>query len=139
MTELSNLIRIRRWLPLGLCAALLLPVVPAAAAPALSVVSLPSGEQRVLRIGSLWSNGDDSYLRQNFTDLYELTHPDVKLEFVPAVDLEKSRFTNSYIVEGPETLEHMRDIMLGSNPVDVIIGDSNLIRSLAEYNLLEPL
>lgn len=142
---------LRRGLPLALSAAVLLPVISAeaAAAPvssatsakplAASVVTQPSGGQRVLRIGSLWSNSDDTYIRQNLTDLYEFTHPDVKLEFVPAVDQEQFRFTNTYMVEGPEALEHMRDIMLGSDPVDVIIGDSSLIGNLADQNLLEPL
>ncbi|WP_052429641.1 extracellular solute-binding protein [Paenibacillus borealis] len=141
---------LRRGLPLALCAAVLLPVIPVAAAapgsPAVparpltpSVVTQPSDEQRVLRIGSLWSNSDDTYLRQNLTDLYEFTHPDVKLEFVPAVDQEQFRFTNTYMVEGPEALGHMRDILLGSDPVDVIIGDGSLIRNLADQNLLEPL
>lgn len=146
MSILSIHIHLRRVLALGVSAALLLPIVPAAAAaPAsgpdarTSVVSLPSGEQRVLRIGSLWSGSDDTYMRMIFTDFYELTHPEVKLEFVPAVDLEQTRFINPYRMEAPDKIEHMRKIMLGSYPVDVIMGDSNLIRSLADQNLLAPL
>ncbi|WNS43859.1 extracellular solute-binding protein [Paenibacillus sp. MMS20-IR301] len=150
MSNLSFQFNLRRLLALGVSVALLLPVIPAAAeapvpaagkgtAVASSADSLPSGGKRVLRIGSLWSNGDDTYLRQSFTDLYELTHPDVKLEFVPAVDVEKSRFTGSYMPDGPDAQKLMRNAMLGSDPVDIIIGDSSLIQNLADQNLLAPL
>ncbi|WP_379161286.1 ABC transporter substrate-binding protein [Paenibacillus sp. sgz5001063] len=129
----------KRWLSLGICAALVLPLTSAGGIRAAAEGSKGSEGQRVLRIGSLWSGEDDNYFRQQFTDLYELQHPEVKLEFVPAIDTEKLRFSIPDSVAGPDNLDSMRAIMGGAKPVDVVIVDNTLLKRLADHNLVDPL
>lgn len=38
------------------------------------------------RVATPWGGQDDSYFRQQFTDAFELTHGNVTIEIVPAVD-----------------------------------------------------
>jgi len=130
----------RRLLGLGLSAALLLPIASESWNTAWAEPAKAPQEQRVLRIGSLWSGEDDTYFRQQFTDLYELQHPEIKLEIVPAIDPNDQRFNNSYPQPtSANNLESIRSIMGGDQPVDVIIGDSALLKTLTENNLVQPL
>ncbi|OKP69462.1 hypothetical protein A3842_25460 [Paenibacillus sp. P3E] len=128
----------KRGLLLGICTALALPLTSAGGIAAAEGSKVSEG-QRVLRIGNLWSGEDDNYFRQQFTDLYELTHPEVKLEIVPAIDTEKLRFSTSNPLTSPDNLDDMRAIMGGAKPVDVVIGDNTLLKRLADYNLVDPL
>lgn len=98
-------------------------------------------EQRVLRVATLWGNSDDSYFRQQFTDAFELTHPNITIEVVPAVD-QGSMYgygnTNEQ-QEVPDTMESIKKIMTGDNPVDVVVADTSTIRSLIQENMLKQL
>lgn len=129
-----------RWLSLCVCMALVLPLASegwntAWAEPATE----PMKEQRVLRIGSLWSGEDDTYFRQQFTDLYEFTHPEIKLEIIPAVDADENRFSSAYPQVSTDNLESIRSLMGGEKPIDVIVTDAALLKGLAERNLVQPL
>jgi multiple sugar transport system substrate-binding protein len=131
----------RRWLSLSLCAALLLPLTSGSLHTAWAESGqskTPQGE-RVVRIGSLWTGEEDTYFRQQFTDLYELQHPEVKLEIVPAIDISELRFSGNSSPVSADNLENIRKIMGGDKPVDIIIGDSTLMKSLTEHNLVQPL
>lgn len=140
MNHINNNRRLwRRWLSFGICAALLLPLISESRHTAWAEASKPSTEQRVLRIGSLWSGEDDSSFRQQFTDMYELQHPEIKLEIIPAINMNELRFDSTYPEVNPDNLENIRDIMGGAEPVDVIVGDSTLVKSLVEHNLVQPL
>jgi len=131
----------RRLLILSLSAALLLPLASEGVATAWAEPSKAPQEQRVLRIGSLWSGEDDTYFRQQFTDLYEMQHPEIKLEIVPATDANELRFSSGFpeIQNNTDNLENIRRIMGGDKPVDVIVGDSALLKTLTEHNLVQPL
>jgi multiple sugar transport system substrate-binding protein len=129
----------RRWLSFGVCAALLLPVISESRHTAWADTSKTPEEQRVLRIGSLWSGEDDSFFRQQFTDMYELQHPEIKLEIIPAIDSNELRYNNAYPDVSSDNLENVRTIMGGDKPVDVIVGDSTLVKSLVDHNLLQSL
>lgn len=62
MNHINNNKRLwRRWLSFGVCAALLLPLISDGWNTAWAEPSKASTEQRVLRIGSLWSGEDDSF------------------------------------------------------------------------------
>ncbi|OBZ19071.1 hypothetical protein A8L34_05925 [Bacillus sp. FJAT-27264] len=130
-----------RRVSLGLSAALLLPL----ASSNLHTAWAESGQghaqqkERVLRIGSLWSGEEDTYFRQQFTDLYELKHPEVKLEIVPAINSSDTRFNPGPQAPAGDNLESIRKLMGGDKPVDVIVGDSTLIKSLRDRNMLKPL
>ncbi|WP_223066399.1 ABC transporter substrate-binding protein [Paenibacillus caui] len=112
----------------------------------LSVVSGCSGskakdnEQKVLRIGMLYGGPDDSYIRQQYTDAYELTHPNVEIEIVPAIDQSMYRYNNgSEPIQQPDNLESMKKIMTGSNPVDVVVADTGTLKQLIQENMLKEL
>ncbi|MHA6530259.1 ABC transporter substrate-binding protein [Paenibacillus sp. BAC0078] len=139
MNSKGNRAAAKRWLSLGICTALVLPLTSAGGISVAAEGSKVSEGQRVLRIGSLWSGEDDNYFRQQFTDLYELQHPEVKLEFVTAIDTDKLRFDSQNLQAGQDNLASMRAIMGGDKPVDVVIGDSTLLKRLADGNLVEPL
>ncbi|KAA1179035.1 ABC transporter substrate-binding protein [Paenibacillus sp. B2(2019)] len=129
----------RRWLSLGVCAALILPLISDGWNTAWAEPSKASVEQRVLRIGSLWSGEDDWFFRQQFTDMYELQHPEIKLEIIPAIDTNDLRYNNTPSDASSDNLEYIRAIMGGDKPVDVIIGDSALVKSLVDHNLVQSL
>ncbi|GGA21127.1 extracellular solute-binding protein [Paenibacillus physcomitrellae] len=117
-----------------------------ALALAFSVLSGCSGskasdnEQKVLRVGMLYGGYDDSYFRQQYTDAYELTHPNVDIEIVPAIDQSIYRYSNgTEQIEQPDPLESMKKIMTGSNPVDVIVADTSTLKQLIQENMLKQL
>lgn len=140
MKHISNYRRLwRRWLSFGICAALLLPLISDGRNTASAEPSKEPVKQRVLRIGSLWSGEDDTFFRQQFTDMYELLHPEIQLEIVPAINMNELRYNSTYPYAGLDDLENIRRIMGGDKPVDVIIGDSTLIKSLVDHNLVESL
>ncbi|WP_339166533.1 extracellular solute-binding protein [Paenibacillus sp. FSL R5-0341] len=98
-------------------------------------------EQRVLRVATLWGGQDDSYFRQQFTDAFELTHPNVTIEIVAAVD-QSSMYGYGNTEEQPEvpdTMESLKKIMTGDNPVDVIVADTATVKSLIQENLVKQL
>lgn len=69
-------------------------------------------EQRVLRVATLWGGQDDSYFRQQFTDAFELTHSNVTVEIVPAVD-QGSMYgygNSEEQQEIPDTLESLKKL-----------------------------
>lgn len=129
----------RGWLSLGICAALLLPLISDGHNTAWAEPSKASEQPRVLRVGNLWSGEDDTYFRQQFTDMYELLHPEIHLEIIPAIDLNELRYNSVYPYAGLDDLGNIRRIMGGDKPVDVIIGDSTLIKSLVDHNLVQSL
>ncbi|WP_434750173.1 ABC transporter substrate-binding protein [Paenibacillus amylolyticus] len=98
-------------------------------------------EQRVLRVATLWGGQDDSYFRQQFTDAFELTHKNVTVEIVPAIDQGSMYgFGNSEEAkEAPDTMESLKKIMTGDNPVDVIVADTSTIKSLIQENMVKQL
>ena len=84
---------------------------------------------------------DDSYFRQQFTDAFELTHPNVTIEIVAAVD-QSSMYGYGNTEEQPEvpdTMESLKKIMTGDNPVDVIVADTATVKSLIQENLVKQL
>ncbi|MEF2964635.1 extracellular solute-binding protein [Paenibacillus sp. M1] len=98
------------------------------------------GEEKVLRIGVLYGSTDDSWFRQQYTDIFEYANPNVKIEIVPAVDQNQYRYndgTEPYVQ--PDYLESMKKIMTGSNPVDVVVADTSVLKQLIQENLLKQL
>lgn len=97
-------------------------------------------EKKVLRVGVLYGGSDESYIRQQYTDAYELAHPNVQIEIVPAINQDELRYANNMQnYKQPDFLESMKKIMTGSNPVDVVVSESNVMRSLTQENLLKQL
>lgn len=99
-----------------------------------------TNEEKVLRIGVLYGGSDDSWLRQQYTDIFEFTNSNVKIEIVPAVDQNQYRYNDGTTpIEQPDYIESMKKIMTGSNPVDVVMGDTSLLKQLIQENMLKEL
>lgn len=97
-------------------------------------------EEKVLRIGLLYGSADDSWFRQQYTDLFEFTNKNIKIEIVPGIDQNQYRYndgTQPYVQ--PDTLESMKKIMTGSNPVDVVVADTSTLKQLIQENMLKQL
>lgn len=71
--------------------------------------------------------------------MYELQHPEIKLEIIPAIDTNDLRYNNTSSDASSDNLENIRAIMGGDKPVDVIVGDSALVKSLVDHNLVQSL
>lgn len=99
-------------------------------------------ESSVLRIGVLYGSPDsDAYLRQQYTDMFEFSHPNVSFEFVYGVDYDSMRFSSNpgEPAEQPDPFEKMKELMTASNPVDLVIVDYSMLRRFTQDNLLQPL
>jgi multiple sugar transport system substrate-binding protein len=131
--------RIQRWMLIGLTLSLLFPLL---AACSKSDPNDPKN-RRTLRIGTMYgSKQDESYFRQQFTDLFEFSHPGIDIQIVPAIDWSEQQFEQQgkgVAQKQPDPLEKVKAIMTGSNPVDVMIFDMNLLSSLVNENMLKQL
>jgi multiple sugar transport system substrate-binding protein len=103
-------------------------------------------QERVLRIATSSGYGpDDDYLRQQFTDLFEFTHPNITIEFISTYD-ESQRYQGmggkvpAPGAEQPkQPLEILKEKMSGTTPPDVVILDFEHLADLVRENLLTSL
>lgn len=99
--------------------------------------------RHTLRIGMLSGSSDSEYYyRQQYTDMFEMTHPNIDIEFVNAVDYSNMQYATQEEqkeMNKIDPVEKMKELMTGDNPVDVLILDTGTMGKLAEENLLQPL
>ncbi|OBZ16712.1 ABC transporter substrate-binding protein [Bacillus sp. FJAT-26390] len=130
--------RIRKFTLVSLTLALLIGLLAAC-----SGGSNESAEKRVLRIGVLYGGSDNEpYFRQQYTDMYEMSHPNITFEIVGAINYDDQRFEQqdqSKPAAQPDPYEKMKEMLSGTNPVDVVVLDYNMLRRLTQDNLLQPL
>ncbi|TFE31771.1 ABC transporter substrate-binding protein [Cohnella luojiensis] len=130
--------RVRKWIMTGLTLSLLVPTLAACN----TSKNEEADSVRTLRIGTMYgSKQDESWFRQQFTDMFEFTHSNIEIEVVPAIDYSEMQFGDqSKEQEQPDPLEKVKAIMTGTNPVDVmIINDLSLLGTLVNENLLKQL
>ncbi len=100
-------------------------------------------DKHVLRVGFMYSNSDNEpYLRQQFTDSYELTHPNIDIEIAAAINYDDQRFDPAAAQDPskqPDPYEKLKEMLTGPNPVDVVILDPNYLKRLVQDNLLKQL
>jgi multiple sugar transport system substrate-binding protein len=96
-------------------------------------------EQKVVRIGVMYGSSDDSYFRQQYTDLFEYSNKNVTFEIVPAIDYTSYQFSESKQREMPDNYESIKKLMTGDNPVDIIIADTSSLKRLVQENMLKQL
>ncbi|CAM3724862.1 extracellular solute-binding protein [Cohnella lubricantis] len=128
----------RKWTLAAMSAAILIPSLAACT----SKSEDDPNNRRTLRIGTMYgSQQDESYFRQQFTDMFELTHDGIDLEIVPAIDYTEQQFEQPNPDQPqPDPVEKVKEIMNGDNPVDVmIIQDPSLLESLIQENLVKQL
>ncbi|WP_019420608.1 ABC transporter substrate-binding protein [Paenibacillus sp. OSY-SE] len=101
------------------------------------------GQERVLRIGVLYGGygGDDTYFRQQYTDVYEYANKGIRIEIVPAIDASEQRYDNP--ADGPrkepDRAEALKKIMTSANPVDIVVTDASQFRNLVQDGMLKQL
>lgn len=98
-----------------------------------------SKQEKVLRIGVMYGSTDDSYFRQQYTDIYEYDRKNVKIEIVPAIDPSEWRYNDGSDFKEPDYLESIKKIMTGSNPVDIVMTDTSSLKQLIQDNMLKQL
>jgi multiple sugar transport system substrate-binding protein len=105
-----------------------------------------TGGERTLRIGILDGDSTNDWVRQNYTDAYELMQGGrVKVEIVPANNYNDERYKErdeDEVYDPTENYRKLVDLLDSDNPVDVVLldnGDLNLLRQLVRDNLLKPL
>ncbi|MBB6636361.1 ABC transporter substrate-binding protein [Cohnella thailandensis] len=120
--------------------AMLVPLVAACSSDS----SDDPNNRRTLRIGMLYGSPDnETYFRQQYTDMFEMTHNNIDIEIVNAYDWSEMQYaTEEERKENPqpEPMELYKKLMTGDNPVDVIMLDSgSMIGDLVEANMVKPL
>ncbi|MBB6729582.1 ABC transporter substrate-binding protein [Cohnella zeiphila] len=127
----------RRWAALGMTAAVLVPLLAACN----SKNENDPNNRHTLRIGTMYgSSQDESYFRQQYTDLFEFSHPNIDIEIVPAIDYTETQFDQTPDKPQPDPVEKVKEIMTGDNPVDVMILDNPaILGELVQDNLLKQL
>jgi ABC-type sugar transport system, periplasmic component len=102
-----------------------------------------TAEKHVLRLGVLYGGADnESYVRQQYTDTYEMMHKNIDFEIVSAIDYNQQRFDTpgpDGITTQPDPFEKMKEMLTGDNPVDVVILDYSMLRRLIQDNMLQQL
>jgi multiple sugar transport system substrate-binding protein len=102
-----------------------------------------STEKRVLRIGTLYGGKDNEpWFRQQYTDMFEYTHPNIELEIVGAINNDDQRYQTydpNKPEKQPDTYEEFKKMLTGQNPVDVVIIDYAQLKRLVQDNLLQQL
>ncbi|MGO4181525.1 ABC transporter substrate-binding protein [Paenibacillus sp. MCAF9] len=130
--------RIRKFTLVSLTLTLLIGLLAAC-----SSGSDSSTEKRVLRIGVLYGGSDNEpYFRQQYTDMYEMSHPNIEFQIVGAINYDDQRFEQqdpAKPTKQPDPYEKMKEMLTGSNPVDVVVLDYNMLRRMTQDNLLQPL
>ena len=127
------------WLRKAICVTLVLTLIIPMLAACSNKDNNKGDEERVLRIGILYGGNDDSYFRQQFTDVYEMTHQNVRIDIVPAIDSSQMQYDNQNedgTYKEPDRLEALKKLMTGDNPVDIIVTDTSYFRTLARDGML---
>ncbi|WP_235885806.1 ABC transporter substrate-binding protein [Paenibacillus cymbidii] len=121
---------------LALAATLLLPTIAACTQSGTS----KDGADRTLRIATINYGPDDSYFRQQFTEVFEYANPNIKIEIVSPVD--SGRYMYAPMQPGQkqeDPMEKMKEMMQGANPPDIVVVDYSQIGDLIDNNMLAPL
>lgn len=116
-------------------------IMASAVLSACSGASNDKTEKRVLRIGLVsGSSTDSSYVRQQFTDTFEYTHPNIELQFAYATDYQDQAYEMmDPTKKQPDPYEKMKELMTGTNPVDVVLFDYNQLARMTQDGLLQQL
>lgn len=138
MKTIANKRNGRGW---GLALATLLVAVPVLGA--CSDSDAKDNQRRTLRIGMMYGSKDsEQWNRQQMTDMFEVSHSNIDIEFVYGTDYSDMQFATEedrkkQQQNDPEA--KFRALLEGDNPVDVVMTDMVTMKKLASDNLLKPL
>ncbi len=96
-------------------------------------------EPKVLRIMGGYG-GDDTWLRREWTDFYEITHDNVEFEFIPMQEPGKPVKEGEQPEEQEDPYERMKRLLQEGNAPDVIfLDDISQLTQLVADGLVQPL
>lgn len=94
--------------------------------------------EQTLRIAVMYGAGNNDYYRQQWTELYEITHPKTKIEMLEAVD--PNIFYTSETATQPDPIAEMKKLLTSATPPDVVIFDTPAeLQKISDANLLSSL
>jgi len=125
---------VKKTMLLSVSAGLMIPVLAACT----KGPGTEANKETVLRIATSFGFGEDEWLRQQFTELFEFANPNIKVEFVPTVDdMRYGRPDPNQ--KRPDPLEKLKEAMQGANPPDVVMVSLEDLPDLISGNLLTQL
>ncbi|MBN2983416.1 ABC transporter substrate-binding protein [Cohnella algarum] len=96
--------------------------------------------RRTLRIGMVSGSQDsESYYRQEYTDMFELSKGNIDIEFQYATDYSEMMYASEEEqkeFQQIDTYERLKEMLTGPNPVDVLVTDQGTMGRLIQDNLL---
>ncbi|MDF2670546.1 MAG: extracellular solute-binding protein family 1 [Paenibacillus sp.] len=99
--------------------------------------SVDDKTERVLRIASNYGGSSEEYFRQQFSEVYEYAHPNIKIELVPIMDNDQYRYSPPKEGEKqPDPMEKLKELMTGANPPDIVMLDLEMLPELVSNNML---
>jgi len=129
----------KKWISAALTLTLLAPT-------AIACTKDNSGDEeteRVLRVATSMDYGDEGeWFRQQFTEIFEFAHKNIKIEYVPIMDSSMRYGYGGGMKEGekqPDPMEKLKEVMQGTNPPDVVMFNLQEMGQLISENLLQPL
>ncbi|SFB36357.1 multiple sugar transport system substrate-binding protein [Cohnella sp. OV330] len=99
-------------------------------------------ERRTLRIGMMYgSKESESYYRQQMTDMFEVDHGNIDIEFVYGIDYTDMQFATEEErkKQDIDPQAKFKELLTGDNPADVVMTDIVSMKKLSTENLLKPL
>lgn len=127
----------RKWLRTLTSATLTLSLVVPLLAACGTNSNADDKTERVLRIASSYGGSDDEYFRQQFTEIFEYSHQNIKIEIVPIMDYNQYRYAQPKPGEKqPDPLEKLKELMTGANPPDIALLNLEQLPDLVANNML---
>jgi multiple sugar transport system substrate-binding protein len=98
-------------------------------------------EETVLRITSTQGISDnDAYFRNQYVELFEYAHPNIKIELIPSIDSSLDYMDANDPKNKPKTpFDNVKNAIKGVNPPDVVFMNFQELSTLSSENLLMPL
>jgi multiple sugar transport system substrate-binding protein len=125
---------VKRAVPLTIAASMMVPVLAACTKNG----AADSKGERTLRVATYYG-GDDDYFRTQFTDLFEFSNPNIKIEVVSTQDTG-IRYTRPAPGEKqPDPMDRLKEILQGDNPPDIVMMNYEQLPELVNSNLLTQL
>ncbi len=128
---------VKKTVAVSLCVGLMAPTLVACTKSG----SGDSKTEKVLRIAtSMGYGGDNEYIRQRFTELFEFANPNIKLEFISTSDDRYMYGGRPDPKEKPQDpMEKLKEVMTGDNPPDVVMVGYDQLPELINNNMLKQL
>jgi multiple sugar transport system substrate-binding protein len=93
--------------------------------------------QRVLRIATPYYGDDDTYFRQQFTQVFEYANPNITVEIVSIEDPMRYRYgMPAEEKQNEDPNKKLKDMLTGDNPPDVVMLNYGQLAELVNENLL---